>query len=89
MIYGTKGYIEVQNINNPESIRIYDTDYHLVREIEQPTQITGFEYQVRSCINAIHAKAIECPEHPHKEILRVMDIMDTLRNQWNFTYPFE
>ena len=89
MIYGTKGYIEVQNINNPEYIRVYDIDHQLIKEIEQPPQITGFEYQVRACIDAIHAKSIECPQHPHEEILRVMDIMDNVRAKWNFTYPFE
>jgi predicted dehydrogenase len=89
MIYGSKGYIEVENINNPECIRLYDTAYTLIKEIKQPPQITGFEYQVKSCIDAINAQAIECSEHPHKEILRVMDIMDSLRAKWGFTYPFE
>ena len=89
MIFGTKGYIEVQNINNPEAIRVYDMNNKLIKEIEQPSQITGFEYQVKASIAAINAKSIECPEHPHKEILRIMDIMDTLRAQWGLVYPFE
>ena len=89
MIYGTKGFIEVQDINNPEAIRVYDMDNKLIKEIEQPSQITGFEYQVKASIDAIDAKSIECHQQPHKEILRVMDIMDTLRAQWGLVYPFE
>jgi predicted dehydrogenase len=89
MIYGTKGFIEVQDIKNPEAIRVYDLANKLIKEIEQPSQITGFEYQVKACIDAINANVIECPQQPHKEILRVMDIMDNLRAQWGLVYPFE
>lgn len=89
MIFGNKGYIEVQNINNPQMIRVFDTNYKLIKEIEQPPQITGFEYQVQACIEAIHSKAIECPQQPHAEILRVMTIMDQFRAQWGLRYPFE
>ncbi len=82
MIFGTKGYIEVTNINNPEWIRVFDTEHVLLKEIKQPQQITGFEYQVEACRTAISADAIECPEMPHQEILRVMRIMDLIRSQW-------
>lgn len=89
MIFGTKGFIEVQNINNPEAIRVYDLDYKLVKELAQPAQITGFEYQVQACIDAIAAGSIECPQMPHSEILRVMHIMDDIRTQWGLKYPGE
>ncbi|MGP1419599.1 MAG: Gfo/Idh/MocA family protein [Sphaerochaetaceae bacterium] len=82
-IFGTKGFVEVENINNPESIRIYDSEYKLIKELIQPPQITGFEYEVRSCINAIKSNSIECPEMPHEEILRVMRIMDAVRTKWS------
>jgi len=89
MVFGTKGYIEVQNINNPEKIRVFDTDHHLLKEIVQPPQITGFEYQVRACIDAIRLGAVECPQQNHAQILKVMHTMDAIRSQWNFRYPFE
>jgi predicted dehydrogenase len=89
MIFGTKGYIEVENINNPELIRVFDRDYKLVKELKRPPQITGFEYEVRACMEAIKQNTIECPQHPHSEIIRVMETMDTIRGQWNFRYPFE
>lgn len=82
-IFGTKGFVEVENINNPQSIRVYDAEHKLIKELIQPTQITGFEYEVRSCINAIKNDSIECPEMPHKEILRVMRIMDAVRTKWS------
>lgn len=89
MIFGTKGFIEVANINNPESIRVFDLDYRLVKELKQPKQITGFEYQVEACIDAIEAGKIECPQMPHQEIIRVMHMMDAVREQWGLRYPNE
>jgi len=89
MIFGTKGYIELENINNPEIIRVFGRDYKLFKELKQPPQITGFEYQVRACINSLKEGSIECKEHPHSEIIKVMETMDTIRDQWNMKYPFE
>ncbi len=89
MIFGTKGFIEVTNINNPEAIRVYDLDYQLIQEIMQPKQITGFEYQVQACIDAIREGSMECPQMPHAETLRIMSIMDSIRSRWGMRYPME
>nr|WP_241210685.1 hypothetical protein [Brachyspira hampsonii] len=89
VINGDKGYIVVKNINNPESITVYSLDRKAVKTIKVPKQITGYEYQIISCINAINNKKLECPEMPHEDILRVMNIMDTLRRSWKIKYPFE
>jgi predicted dehydrogenase len=89
MLYGSEGFLEVVNINNPEKIIIYNTDYSVREEIVRPEQITGFEYQVRSCMNALREGKNECPEQPHSEIIRVMEIMDTIRSQLCMKYPME
>ncbi|MGD1833987.1 MAG: Gfo/Idh/MocA family protein [Sphaerochaetaceae bacterium] len=89
MIFGTKGFIEVENINNPERIRVFDKNYELLQDLQVPPQITGFEYQVRVCMEAIRKGSVECEQMPHSEILKVMETMDMIRAQWNMTYPFE
>jgi predicted dehydrogenase len=89
LIFGTKGYIEVRNIVNPEWIRVFDPFHTQLFEIIRPPQVSGFEYQLRSCKRMIEKGLIECPEMPHAEILRVMHIMDTVRAQWNMKYPME
>ena len=89
MLFGSEGFLEVVNINNPEKIIIYNTDYTVQEEIQRPAQITGFEYQVRSCMKAIGEGKTECPEQPHSEINRVMEIMDAIRAQWGMRYPME
>ena len=89
VINGDKGYIVVKNINNPESITVYSLDRKVVKTIKVPKQISGYEYEVISCADAIRNKKLECKEMPHEDIIRVMNIMDTLRRSWKIKYPFE
>ncbi|MGD1821305.1 MAG: Gfo/Idh/MocA family protein [Pleomorphochaeta sp.] len=89
IIYGSKGYIEIENINNPEKISIFDEEGVLVEEILPPEQITGFEYQVRACLEAIEEGQIEPKQMPHSETLRMMEIMDQLRKTWDIVFPWE
>lgn len=89
-IYGDLGYIEVNNINNPESFRIYRGDHELVVETKIPDrQITGYEYEFMAARDAIILGQIETPQMPHVETLRILTIMDALRNQWNYKLPME
>lgn len=84
-IFGDKGYIEILNINNCEGVNVYlwqNETYKLVKSYKTPKQISGFEYQVEACVKAIKEGQIECPEMPHSEILRVMEICDQLRQSW-------
>ncbi len=74
---------------DPESITVYDADYHPVARYDAPAQITGFEYQVGAAIDAIRAGKIETPFMPHAETLRVMRLMDGVRAGWGVRYPFE
>lgn len=89
IIQGTKGFLCVENINNFESLAVFDEDYHKIAEYHRPPQISGYEYQVEACRKALEADALECPEIPHEDTLHVMRVMDTLRRQWGVHYPFE
>lgn len=89
VIYGPKGYIVIENINNFESITVYDAGYKPGKTIKAPKQITGYEYEVYSCLEAIEKGQKECWEMPHEETLRIMKQMDALRAQWGVIYPFE
>lgn len=89
LINGTNGYIEVENINNPEAVKVYNLERRLIAEYVAPTQITGYEYEVKSCIDAINEGRIECPEMPHSETIRMMRLMDMIRKVWGIKFPFE
>ena len=88
-IYGTKGFMVIENINNFESLTVYDTGYRPVKTIERPEQISGYEYEVEACIRALSEGKLECEEMPHEETLRVMELMDGLREEWGVKFPFE
>ena len=88
IIYGDKGRIEFNNINNCEGITVIMNDGSRT-EYKTPPQITGYEYEVISAMKAISENKTECPEMPHSDTLRVMDIMDSLRKEWGIIYPFE
>lgn len=89
MIYGDQGYIEVENINNCQGFKVYDTHYQLVKEYPVPSQISGYEYEVEACKKAIEEGRSECPEMPHRESIRMMELMDTIRKEWGLRYPME
>ena len=89
IIYGDRGYIETENINNCGGIRVYDVDRKLVAAYETPKQITGYEYEVEACVYAIEHGELECPQMPHEETLRMLRWMDELRRQWGIVYPME
>ena len=82
VIYGTKGYIEVDNINNYEAFRIYENDRRLVQTINCPAQISGYEYEVLACKRALEKGLTECPEMPHEHTLYIMRLFDEIRKSW-------
>ena len=88
-IYGTEGYIVVENINNYAGYQIYDRQGDRIDSIERPEQISGLEYEVQACIHAIQKGALECPLMTHADTLFLMRILDTVRKAWNLRYPQE
>jgi len=90
-VYGDKGYLTVDNVNNPQVIELYDMSRSgiPVQTIRVPQQITGYEYEVEACLRALEQGALECPEMPHAETLHIMRVMDALRAQWGMRYPFD
>ena len=92
LICGDKGFIEVENINNPQKITAFRQKGSGKTEIASwnvPKQITGYEYEVRASIKAIEEGRIECPEMPHSETLEIMRQMDEARKQFGIVFPFE
>ena len=88
-IFGEKGYIFVNDINNPKQVCVYNNNRELVKEYELPKQVTGYEYQVIECYETLKQGALECPSMPHSETLFVMELMDKIRAQFGVKYPFE
>lgn len=89
VITGTKGYIVVENVNNYESATIYDLAGRCIRTRKRPKQKNGYEYELQSCVHAIKLHFPQCPEMPHEETLRLLDLMDRIRRVNGVRYPME
>lgn len=89
IISGDKGHLVVENINNPQKITVMDNDYQVRAIYDCPKQITGYEYEVYACAEALRKGWTEAPDMPHAETLRVMKLMDALRAEWGVRFPFE
>lgn len=89
IFYGEKGYMIVENINNPQSISVYDLSDQLIHHVDVPEQISGYEYEMRECIHAVQAGKKESYSMPLSDTVMVMEKMDQLRAQWGLVYPQE
>lgn len=89
IFYGEKGYIVVENINNPQSVSIFDDNDNLLEYHGIPEQINGYEYEFQEAVRCIREGKYESDSISLTESVRVMEIMDTLRRQWGVVYPQE
>ena len=89
IISGDKGYLVIDNINNPQQAVVYNPDHQETGRYTCPPQITGFEYQVLEAAEAIRQGAIEPASMPHAETLRVMRMLDSLRQEWGIRFPMD
>ena len=89
IFYGENGYMIVENINNPQSVAVYDAGDNLLKFISVPEQITGYEYQFAEAAECIAKGRIESESMLLDESIRVMQVMDALRKQWGMVYPQE
>jgi predicted dehydrogenase len=88
-VYGSKGYLEVINCNNPERLDVYDANHALVKSVPISEEINGYEYQIKECDRCLKKHLLESPFVPHQTTIDVMDIMDGMRKQMGIVYPFE
>lgn len=89
IIHGDKGYIVVENINNPQSVSVFDTEDHLLQKYVVPKQISGYEYEFLECAEALRSGKTESSSMPLVDSVYMMEFMDGLRKQWGLVYPQE
>ena len=89
IIYGDRGYIVVENINNPQSVSVFDTEDRLLQKYMVPEQISGYEYEFLECAEALRSGKTESHSMPLADSVYMMEFMDSLRKQWGLVYPQE
>ena len=87
VIAGDKGFLVVDNINNPTCATAWDRYGHQLGHWEAPARISGFEYEFLACRDAIARGLCEPADMPHAESIRVMRLMDRLRAEWDVHFP--
>ena len=71
IFYGSKGFMVVENINDPQEVKIYDKERKLCRTIPMPEQINGYEYEILETIDCIQKGKMECPSMRHADTLEL------------------
>lgn len=89
IIYGDKGYLVVENINNPRSVSVFDLRDRLIETHEIPPQISGYEYEFAEAVRCIRAGKTESDSMPLAHTVQVMELMDHIRRRWGLVYPQE
>lgn len=89
IIHGDKGYLVVENINNPQSIQVFDTEDRLLARYTVPEQVNGYEYEFAEAARCIAEGKLEADSMPHVHTIEVMEMMDNLRKAWGVVYPQE
>jgi dihydrodiol dehydrogenase / D-xylose 1-dehydrogenase (NADP) len=87
-IYGTEGWIEFpESFWNGTKAVLHAGDEEI--EFEQPHLSNGYEYQAIEVGNCLAEGKTESTIMSLDETLRIMRTLDTIRSQWDLTYPFE
>jgi len=93
MIYGSKGYIEFPEFQSGEKFFIYihngTNEIESTKEIIEKNHENGFIYQVEEVVKCINEGKTESSIIPVQETVDIMKLMDGMREEWGFKYPFE
>lgn len=93
MIYGTKGYIEFPHFQEGSSFTLHvhegTRDIKSSQTYSLDNHKNGFIYQVAEVVRQIRAGHLESPVIPLEETVKTMQLMDAMRAEWGFRYPFE
>lgn len=80
--YGDNGYIYVDNVNTPSVIKVFNRSDELLYRYDDINDISGYEYEFRECVRCIEKGAKESAMMPLDETIRVMEVMDKVRDLW-------
>lgn len=89
IIKGDKGKIIIKVTNNPNKIIVKKRFKITSKEYPIELQVSGYEYELYACLEALNKNQIECEQVTHQTSLKMMETLDELRRRWNIKYPGE
>jgi len=87
-IYGTKGHIDVPDFKNPQAFTVC-VDGEEPYTVKQPFEVNGFEYEIREAMACVSEGRLESGVMTPEQSIATMAIMDEIRRQNGFAFPFE
>jgi predicted dehydrogenase len=92
-IYGTKGFIEFPQFLAGEQFTVSKHDgTNIIKDtiaVLEKNHSNGFIYQVEEVVRCIQEGKPESKVMLLNETLGIMEVMDKMRDEWGFRYPFE
>jgi len=87
-IYGSEGYIHMPDFFHATKIHIQRKDGK-THTISVPFKSTGYGYEAIEVMNCINSGKTESMIMPLSESFKIMQLMDSIRDQWGLKYPGE
>lgn len=87
-IYGTKGHIDVPDFKNPQAFTVC-VDGEEPYTVKRPFEVNGFEYEIREAMACVREGRLESGVMTPEQSIATMAIMDEIRRQNGFAFPFE
>ena len=85
-VYGTEGYIKIDEVFAVPTKATLFINEKEVEVIEEPIIEEGLIYEAKEVMRCIEEGLKESPYMPLKESLQIMQIMDRIRAPWELTY---
>lgn len=82
IFHGKKGYIVIDNVNNPREMDVFDNNYQKIMHKELPVRVSGYEYEFEEAVSQIKAGKTESKSITLDETIRQMEICDMVKNSW-------
>jgi len=87
-IYGSEGFIHIPEFFHAKTLHVQRIDGYK-ETFSVPFESTGYSYEALEVMNCIANNRVESTIMPLSETLRIMQLMDRIREQWGLTYPGE
>jgi len=87
-IYGSKGFIHMPDFFHATMLHVHP-EGKKPETLSIPFESTGYGYEAIELMNCLRAGIMESQVMPLSESLKIMQIMDRIRDQWGLKYPGE
>lgn len=87
-IHGTEGYIRIPSFSSAKSATLYK-DGEEAETFHDDRQSAGYAFEIEEVGRCLNQGLLESPVITLDESLKIMKLMDEIRAQWGFKYPFE